>query len=198
MIRFGLIRHAKTPWNLEKKIQGTSDIALSSEGISQAGLFAEALRSKKYELILSSPMIRARQTAEIIRDKIHVDVEYEPDFREQDFGLWEGKKLVDIRGQSPGEIERQESRGWGFCPPGGESRIKVLKRVQRAMDQAVKTFNKQQVLIVTHQSVMKILIYDILGRSFSSREKSLLKGYHLHELTWDKKLFIEKLNSMKI
>ncbi len=198
MIKFGLIRHARTPWNLEKKIQGRADIPLSSEGIRDANLWGDILKSEKYELILSSPLIRARQTSQIISDKLHVDIEYDTNLREQDFGEWEGRRLMDIRQQTPGEIERQESKGWKFCPPGGESRTLVLKRGVRAIKKAAQVFDGKQVLIISHSSVMKTILYKILNRSFTTDEAPILKSYYLHVLVWDKILHIQALNSIKL
>jgi len=198
MVKLGVIRHAMTSWNLEKKIQGSKDIALCPEGIRQAGLWGEILRPEKYDLILSSPLIRARQTSQIIAGKIGVDIEYDRDLREQDFGEWEGKRLNDIKNQAPGEIKIQESKGWDFCPPGGEPRTMVLKRTLKALHKAAKEFDKKHVLIVTHNSVMKTLIYKILGRAFCPGEPALLKDYHLHVLTWNKSIGIERLNYIKL
>ncbi len=198
MVKFGLIRHARTRWNLEKKIQGEKNIPLSPEGIKEANLWGEILSKRKYDLLLTSPTIRAEQTSQIISHKINVNIEFDRDLREQNFGAWEGKRIIDIRKRYPGEIEFQESRGWKFCPPGGESRIRVLKRVSRAMEKAAKNFNEKHVLIVAHNGVIKALIYKIIGRDFTPDEKPLLKDYHLHELSWDGKLRIDKLNSIKL
>ncbi|MBW1822765.1 MAG: histidine phosphatase family protein [Deltaproteobacteria bacterium] len=155
MVKFGLIRHAKTRWNIEKKIQGKNNMPLSPEGIQEAGLWGEILRKEKYNLVLASPMMRAEQTARIISHKINVDIEFDRDLREQDFGAWEGRRIIDIRKQDPGEIEFQESKGWKFCPPGGESSIKVLKRVSKAMEKAAKNFDEKYVLVVAHNNVIK-------------------------------------------
>ena len=198
MVKFGLIRHARTRWNLEKKIQGKNNMPLSPEGIQDAHLWGEILSREKYDLILASPMIRAEQTSRIISHNINVHVEFDRDLREQDFGAWEGRRVIDIRKQASGEIEFQESRGWKFCPPGGESRIRVLKRVSRVMEKSGKNFDEKHVLIVAHNGVIKALIYKILGRAFTPDEKPLLKDYHLHELSWDGKLQIDKLNSIKL
>jgi len=199
MVKFALIRHAKTRWNIEKKIQGKNNMPLSPEGIQEAGLWGKILRKNKYNLILASPMMRAEQTARIISHKINVDIKFDGDLREQDFGAWEGRRIIDIRKQAPGEIEFQESRGWKFCPADGEPSLKVLKRVSKAMEKAAKNFDKKHVLVVAHNSVMKTLIYKILGKAFIPDEAPLLKDYHLHELSWDGKKFqIEKLNSIKL
>ncbi len=198
MVKLGLIRHAKTPWNLEKRIQGREDIALSPEGISDAHLWGEALLSQNYDAIFSSPMIRAMQTSQIIAKKIHLEIEYDDDLREQDFGDWEGRKISEIRTQIPGEIEHQEAMGWAFCPPGGESRTLVLNRALKAIKRIANRFEQKQVLIISHSSVMKILIYKALGHTFMPDEPVLLKNTHLHALIWNQEIKIDTLNSIKL
>lgn len=198
MMKLGFIRHARTQWNFEKKIQGREDIALSPDGIKQAGLWGGILKLQGYDVILSSPMERARQTSQIVAGKIHVDIEYDVDLREQDFGAWEGRKLIEIRNESPGEIELQESRGWDFCPPNGESRTMVLKRALTAIERAAKSLDKKKVLLVSHSSVMKILIYKAMGRNFTLNEPAVLKDYHLHLLTFHGEMQIEKLNHISL
>ncbi len=198
MVRFGLIRHAKTQWNIEKKLQGREDIPLAPEGITQAGQWADTLKKKEYDFILSSPMARALKTAQIVGGINHWGVEIEEGLREQDFGDWEGQKIKDIRIHSPGRIEREESKGWEFCPPSGEVRIRVLKRAFETLKTVASEFENKKILVVCHSSVIKSLVYKTLDRNFLPGEPAILKNYHLHELRWNKTLEIEKLNSMKL
>lgn len=198
MIKIGLIRHAMTPWNFEKRIQGREDIGLNSEGMRQAQSFARILSFEKFDLILSSTMARAKQTAQIISSKINVDIEYDNDLREQDFGDWEGKKIRNIRKFNPGMVEFQETRGWEFCPPGGESSINVLKRSFKALKKAGKRHDKKYILAVTHNSVIKTLIYKTLNRKFIPEKTPFIKDYYLHILAFDRTLEIKKLNSSNL
>ena len=198
MVTLGLIRHARTRWNQERKIQGRTDIELSSQGRDQAGRWAVMLVPERYDVIFASPMVRAQQTAQILSNRMGVDIEYDADLREQDFGDWEGKTLVQVSRHSPEKIEQQESRGWEFCPPNGESRIRVLKRVLRSMETAAARFDKKQVLVVSHSSVMKIMIYHALGRAFMPDEPPLLRPYHLHVMTWQTQLQVGHLNAINL
>ena len=198
MVRFGIIRHARTRWNLEKKIQGRGDIALCGQGIDEAAHWGDILKSEKFSLILSSPMIRARQTSEIISEKMGVDIAFDINLREQDFGCWEGKRITDIRKNEPGIIEMQESRGWGFCPPHGEDRKNVLNRALKAIRKAADSFAERHVLVVTHNSVMKSILYHLMNRAFLPDEEKVMMAYYLHVLVWNKKLMIEKLNHTRL
>ena len=198
MIKLGMIRHAKTRWNLEKKIQGSTDIALSSEGKIEAARWGALLKSEPFDLILSSPLIRAKETSQILSGQMDLPLFYDRDLREQDFGDWEGQRIMDIRKNDPTEIEFQESRGWEFCPPGGESRTSVLERVSQALERTAKTFENQYILVVTHKSVIKILIYDALKRNFGPDETPLLTDDCLHDLTWHETIRIQKINRLRL
>jgi probable phosphoglycerate mutase len=198
MIRLGLIRHARTPWNLEKKIQGSTDIPLSPTGKEEAAQWGTVLKSEPFDLILSSPLIRARETALILSDRMGIPLFFDTNLREQDFGDWEGQSITDIRTKDPMAVEFQESLGWEFRPPGGESRAGVLDRVTKAFERATKNFENQYILVVTHQSVIKILIYDALKRTFGPDEAPLLKDYFLHDLTWDGKMEIQRINRLRL
>ena len=186
MTRVALIRHAKTRWNMEKKIQGREDLPLCTEGEAQALAWARSLKLFSFDRIIASPMIRAQQTADIIARSLGLPVEIEPGFHEQDFGNWEGQKLKHLRKEHPGEVEFQEAAGWGFCPPAGESRRQVLQRAQTALIRVVSGADPaQQVLVVSHNSVMKCLIYQAMGLMFDPGQKKVMKPYHLHWMMVD-------------
>jgi len=87
----GLIRHGVTEWNKLGKAQGVSDIPLNGEGIKQAAALANRLASEKWDIIFSSDLMRARQTAEIIRESLEVDsVFIDERIKELNCGLIEG------------------------------------------------------------------------------------------------------------
>ena len=185
MIRFSLIRHARTRWNLDKKLQGRKDLPLCTQGEEDARTWAKKLVGLSFDLILSSPLTRARQTAEIISLGLGLEIIYDEDLAEQDFGRWEGVRIRDLRKSCPGELSRQESLGWKFRPPEGEDRTEVLTRGRRALDRAAKQFKGRNLLVVTHNTMIKCLVYHGLGREFLPDEPEVLKPFHLHGLAWD-------------
>ncbi len=74
MVTLGMIRHGKTSWNIEKKIQGRTDIPLSGLGQEQVKSWVEALRNEIFDYIVSSPMVRAQQTSRIIGNILNLDI----------------------------------------------------------------------------------------------------------------------------
>ncbi len=94
MAIFYLIRHGQTDWNKDHRLQGQKNIPMNSEGVRQINELADrlAMTNIKADLIISSPLDRAKTSAGIIADKIGYDgrIVYDPDFLERNFGLLEG------------------------------------------------------------------------------------------------------------
>jgi broad specificity phosphatase PhoE len=134
------VRHGETDWNVEQRLQGHRDTALNMRGRGHASRCGDILR----DLLMcerrapadcaytSSPLIRARETMELLRTTLDLEPRaYEVDDRliEISFGAWEGLTLSEIQARSPQALAERERDKWGFCPPGGESYRDVTKRV---------------------------------------------------------------------
>ncbi len=145
-------------------------------------------------------MKRARKTADILAAGFGngIEVIEEQGLKEQDFGLWEGQTLSEVRTEFPGAIEEQEKKGWQFCPPRGEPRLVVLERSMASLERIAALCRGGRVLLVIHNSVMKLLIYRMLGRKFLPGEPALLKDHHLHWAFRDSGLGIDRLNALAL
>lgn len=197
--RFGLIRHAQTVWNREKKIQGQSDSPLTADGARQASSWGRRLLQFPWDRILASDTGRALTTAERINAFLKIPLETDPRLREQDWGQWVSKTIPQIQTEASQVLEEQINAGWNFCPPGGESRESVLKRSQEALIEAADRFPGDNLLVVTHEGVVKGLIYHLCGRKFLPTEPRLLQSARLHWLVFDRGgLQIEKVNALKL
>lgn len=196
---FFLMRHAKTEWNLTKRIQGQANSPLSREGEEQAKRWAGLLKEIGVQGIITSDLGRAKQTARPIAANLSVPVETDERLREQDWGEWTGDTLRGLQERIPEELENQVASGWEFCPPGGESRLTVWERSRRALISAAEERPGEKLLVIAHQGVIKALVYRLTGRRFLPSEPPILKPYHLHELTRTKEgLVLKRLNSLKI
>ncbi len=184
--RFGLIRHAKTHWNLEKKIQGKNDPGLCPEGIEQVEKWGKILKnSEKWDRILVSGLQRSLETAKIINRNLNLPIEKDHRLNEQDWGKWNGKTYQDLMSEEPQELERQMASGWRFCPPGGEDRLTLWLRSRSAFHDMAARRPGEKILVVSHTGVIKALIYGALKRKFLPDEPFLIKPYHLHMLIWE-------------
>ena len=121
-----LLRHGFTDWNAEKRIQGRIDRPLSEVGISQ--IKSRRLPETVQQLTwYCSPMLRARQTAELMGIQAPI---IEPALIEMDWGDWEGKILKPLRKQLGDVMRDNEARGCDFRPPNGESPRQVQARLE--------------------------------------------------------------------
>jgi broad specificity phosphatase PhoE len=90
-----LVRHGETDWNADGRLQGQTDRPLSDFGRRQAQRLAEELADDELEAIYSSDLSRARETAEIVGERLGLPVVLDPDLREKDWGTWEGLTAVE-------------------------------------------------------------------------------------------------------
>ncbi|MBL4901590.1 histidine phosphatase family protein [Desulfocapsa sp. AH-315-G09] len=187
-----LLRHGESIWNEEGRIQGQKDSPLSGKGRKQAHNWGKFLRNHTIDLIIASDLGRVRETVAIIQQLCHsIPVEWQRDLREQSWGKWEGKTFQDLKGEQADELARQIRAGWDFRPPEGESRKEVLQRALAVMQNILQTYPKKRILIISHEGVIKSLIYHLAGRAFLPEEKKLLQKRQLH-------LLVEKNNTLSL
>ncbi|HEX3898237.1 MAG TPA: bifunctional RNase H/acid phosphatase [Mycobacteriales bacterium] len=156
-----ILRHGETPLSLEKRFSGRGDAALTDRGVAQAKAAAERLVGVGLDAIVSSPLRRTRQTAEIVAARVGADVVVEDGFAETDFGEWEGATFGEIGKRSPDAL-----RTWladpNIAPPGGESMVATEKRVTAARDRTIAAYPDAKVLVVTHVTPIKLMLRDAL------------------------------------
>jgi broad specificity phosphatase PhoE len=197
--RFGLIRHAQTVWNLEKRIQGRKDSPLTGMGREQSRVWGERLAAFAFDRILASDLDRSVATAELINQTLKLPMQTSALLRELDWGEWTGRRIREIKLETPGELKRLERAGWRFCPPGGESRTAVWLRSREALAKASEEWEGETILTVIHEGVIKCLIYGLAGRDFMPREPLMIEPCHLHWLVDGKTgLQIECLNAVEL
>lgn len=164
MTRIFIARHAETEWNRLRRIQGGgSDTPLNETGLRQVKCMAGRLATEKLEAIVSSPLSRARVTAEAIaQGHGRLTVELESDLREIDAGELEGRSVEEIGG-SLGKLLTAATADGLPRLPGGESLADVRDRAWRVIESLVARFPDGEVLIVTHYFVVLSLVCRVLG-----------------------------------
>jgi probable phosphoglycerate mutase len=105
-----LIRHGETAWNAERRLQGHLDIPLNAEGERQAELLAGALASEAIDLIVSSDLARARQTAQAVAGPRGLDLQQDPALRERAYGGFEGLLYSEIEARFPAAFAAWQAR----------------------------------------------------------------------------------------
>jgi broad specificity phosphatase PhoE len=196
---FGLLRHAMTEWNRERRIQGQIDMPLSPLGERQAEQWGHILKAYPWNRIFVSDARRAVETAAIMNTVLEVPMECDPRLREQDWGEWTGKTISQLKQETPLLLAEQEKAGWNFCPPGGEDRLTVRDRSRKAIVGACEKWEGERILVVTHEGVIKCLLYDLCSRRFLPGEPEMIRPRSLHGLIHDQHgLRIENMNAVTL
>jgi probable phosphoglycerate mutase len=196
---FGLMRHAPTEWNREKRLQGQKDSPLLPESEALAQEWGRRLSPLGWERILASDLGRARRTAELVNRALRLPLEVDSRLREKDWGEWTGGNLSTIAEAAPEHLSALESQGWAFRPPGGEDRLAVWRRSSEALLEAGRRWPGRRILVVTHEGVIKCLLYRLTEREFLPEEPPLLRPAHLHQMVLRSGgLAVDRVNALSL
>ncbi|MFI1207828.1 histidine phosphatase family protein [Streptomyces sp. NPDC020802] len=163
---FVLLRHGETALTPQKRFSGSggSDPALSDVGRHQAARVASALAAQgTVQDIVSSPLARCRETAEIVAAALGLGVRVEEGLRETDFGAWEGLTFAEVREQYPDDMTAWLGSPDAEPTGGGESFEAVAGRVAEARDRLLASYATRTVLLVSHVTPVKTLVRLALG-----------------------------------
>jgi ribonuclease H / adenosylcobalamin/alpha-ribazole phosphatase len=178
-----LLRHGQTPMSVQKRYVGRSDVPLTDVGVRQAVAAAKRLASAGLDVIVTSPLRRAVQTAEEVAAATGAPMVADEGFRETDFGAWEGLTFAEVRGRWPAEMA-----AWladpAVAPPGGESFTEVSERVTAALDRVLAARDRQAVLIVSHVTPIKMLVAKALLAPPAALFRMHLDVAALSEIDW--------------
>ena len=173
-----LVRHGETAWSLSGQATGRTDIALTKQGERDAQTLGPRLNGLNFTQVLTSPLQRARRTAELAG--FGKDADVDADLAEWDYGAYEGRRTVDIRAERPGWRLLEDG-----CP-GGET----LEAVSARADNVITRIRMLQgdAIIFAHRDILRVLaarwlrLDAIEARHFylSTASVSIL-GYH-HDL----------------
>jgi probable phosphoglycerate mutase len=156
-----LVRHGESIWHAENRYAGSSDIALNPNGIRQAEALREWAEARKLARVISSPLRRARETALPAARAAGVELEVVPGLTESDFGVAEGKTLVEMRSDWP-EATAAFVTDPGANPwPGGESPLAAAERGAAAL--CAIAAEGGPALVVAHNTLLRLTLCSLLG-----------------------------------
>ncbi|MBD3156334.1 hypothetical protein GF369_00750 [Candidatus Peregrinibacteria bacterium] len=147
------LRHGQSVYNKLNILQGQIDSPLSEEGEKQAYDLAPRFKNLNLKHIAHSPLLRAKQTAEIVNKQLNLPLSEWEDIREISFGKWQHELKYEYW-----EDFRRDFYEHGTPPPGGESRNELYRRVEKEVHRIVNTVNESPILIACHGMVIRILI----------------------------------------
>ena len=160
-----IIRHGQTPWNARKCLQGRSDVDLNENGIYLAELTGKALRDVTFDMAFTSPLIRAKHTAQCILAGRKVPIIEDERLIEISFGIYEGCRYAEENRQVPQQwIENFFHAPQDYvAAPGGESLDDVEKRTRNFMEDICsrKELQDKTILVSTHGCALRGLLNSI-------------------------------------
>ncbi|MFJ5861992.1 histidine phosphatase family protein [Pseudarthrobacter sp. NPDC092439] len=170
---FALIRHGQTDWNAERRLQGSTDIPLNDVGRGQARDAVATLAPYRWDAVVSSPLSRAAETADLIAEGLGLTVARRvPELTERSFGPAEGM-------QAGPELEALRVPG-GFR--GAESEDDAAARGLGALEELAEEFRGRRLLVVTHGTLLRVSLSRATGRTLASVDNAVLNLAHHHKI----------------
>jgi broad specificity phosphatase PhoE len=160
-----LIRHGQTNANVDEYYMGWSDEDLNELGYRQARCLSSRLAILPIAAIYTSPLKRACTTATIIAEPHQLEVKTLPDFIEIQLGDWQGMHREEIERNWPKLWQQSKTDPSDLRLPNGESYKEVTERAVRGFKTVVEANKNNQIMIVTHDAIIRVLIAYVLGVS---------------------------------
>ena len=178
---FALIRHGQTDWNAQRRLQGSTDIPLNDIGRGQARDAVASLSGYAWDAVVSSPLSRAAETAELIAAGLGLSVvRHVPELVERSFGPAEGM-------QDGPELDALRIPG-GFR--GAESEDEAASRGLAALESLAEEFRGRRLLVVAHGTLLRVSLSRAIGRTLESVDNAVLNLAHHHAVDgWQLEFF---------
>ncbi|PPA70737.1 histidine phosphatase family protein [Jeotgalibacillus proteolyticus] len=164
MTRITFVRHGETEWNALGKIQGQTDIPLNNQGVKQAQDCANVLKKDDWHQLISSPLKRAKHTAQIINRELKLELLEMSQFMEKHFGDAEGLN-------KEARFTKYPDKNY----PNQESTESLQKRIKDGIDTIHQQFTGKEVLVVAHGGVINAIL-SMLSNEEKERRRELVNG----------------------
>jgi broad specificity phosphatase PhoE len=171
VIKIYIARHGETTWNAEMRIQGRSDTPLSPKGHVQSLDLLAQLKDWPIAAIYTSALQRSIQTAQPVARHFGLPLHERAELNEMAFGILEGKQLADMDETMRVEWERFKENRSTYRIPGAESYLDVANRVQPFTEEILRKHRGQEILVVGHRVVNRMLIGFFLECGVGQAEK---------------------------
>lgn len=151
-----LVRHGETPLTPMRKFSGIGplDPELTEKGRGEAELVAIEIKKIAPDVLISSPLRRTKETAEIIGKATGLQIEFDEIWRECDFGVWDGMSIAEVKNDYPEDYAMWVSTS-SFAPPGGESYESAMARAVQGLLSIAADYPGKKVCVVTHNGMIK-------------------------------------------
>ncbi|MDR5658144.1 histidine phosphatase family protein [Serpentinicella sp. ANB-PHB4] len=192
-----LVRHGQTVWNSLGITQGKKDSSLSEQGIYEVKELTKVLSRGNIDIIYTSSLGRAKQTANIISSGINIPItEQEGEgLKEFDYGLWEGKTLDEIKAKYPDQLSLWLTDPENAKIPYGENILNAQDRIYKTILNIASSNKSKNVLIVSHSTMMKLFFIKLLNMNLNSMIKLKLSNCSISTMIFvNNQLILQKFN----
>lgn len=166
--RIYLIRHGETAGSGEFRYNGQADVPLTAKGLDQYRLLAEHLKDIRISACYTSDLSRCREGAEILCRQLDIRPRANRALRELSFGDWEGMTWTELEERFPEAWQARMDDLAGYRPPGGECLLDLHHRVLPALAEIISDHRDEEVLVIAHGGVNRIILLEALGAPISS------------------------------
>lgn len=185
-LRLFLVRHGETIWNAAGRYQGHADVPLSEVGRAQAAALARRLAGESLDVIYTSDLSRAHDTAKVIAAQHNLPVHRDPRLREMSFGEWEGLTFAQMEARFPDQVTWWNADRLNRAPPGGETLGDGAAHVQAVLDDVLRRHQDQTVVLVAHGGPLKLLLCLLLNKSPREFWQFHMDNTALSEIEWQR------------
>ncbi len=169
-----IIRHGQTDSNLKNTYLGKTDISLNETGIQQAKDAAARFKEIDFDVIYSSPLMRAVQTAQEIAVGRNLNIVLNSGIEERNYGIFDNLTMEQIKTQYPSEHKIWHNDWFGYVVPGGESAAQVHSRTGEAMEKVTEHYKGKNIALVTHLGAARHMIANLLRLTLEDTYKFAL------------------------
>jgi len=189
-----LIRHGETYSNAQGRIQGQTENPLSPLGERQALATARSLRSVPIDTLFTSPLARARRTAEILTEEMHLPLQVEDSLMEIHAGVFQGLLWTECEARFPDAAAAWAREDPEFVIPGGESRRQLIERGTQALSD-IRTQGFEHVVVVSHGGLLAAALKGLLQVP-AERNPFRLANCSITELAWRSDPVVARMNDV--
>ena len=175
-----LIRHGETEWNIEGRYQGQADPPLNSQGVLQAQNLVSELENSGIQVLYTSPLLRTRQTADILANELMTPVIDDPRLMEIHQGDWQTRLRSEIEQLYPELFSNWETNPWEVTPPGGEHLSEVQARVYESVDDILIKSSKRLIGLLTHRIPIALIKV-----RYQNMDPDIVRSIHLPNAYWE-------------
>jgi len=183
--RICIVRHGETDWNVERRIQGHTDVPLNATGRAQALAMAYNAGHHHFSVLYSSDLVRAMETAEALAEREGLEVRPMPQLRERHYGIFQGITAAEGAELQPGAYRYYIARDPNYDFETGESLLGFAARVREGIDWMVRHHAGDTICAVSHGGVLDVLYRQATGRPLEAPRDFVIPNCALNWFRFD-------------